>query len=186
MIEKRVSTIQTDNNFADKMILTGRAIVFDTPTRIKTEKGSYIEIIKRSALIGAAMDDVKLFYNHDVNTIPLARTPKTMQLSIENEGLQFRAELPDTEAGRGMYEAVKRGDLTGMSFAFSIPDGGDEWQDCKRTIKKIEKLYECSIVAFPAYAETSVEARGKRESTKTACKNSTQQNFEKEPDLNEI
>ncbi len=160
MIEKRIATIQTDKDTSDKLILVGRAIVFNKPTKIKTESGSYIEIIRSSALIGASMDDVKLFYNHDTNNIPLARTPKTMQLEIDNEGLKFCAELPNTEAGRGMYEAVKRGDLTGMSFAFNVPAGGDEWQGCIRTIKKIEKVYECSIVAFPAYAEASVEARG--------------------------
>ena len=59
-----------------------------------------------------------------------------------------------------MYEAVKRGDLTGMSFAFTVPAGGDDWQGCIRTIKKIDKVYECSVVAFPAYAEARVEARG--------------------------
>ena len=89
-----------------------------------------------------------------------------MTLAVDNDGLTFRATLPDTEAGREVYEAVRRGDLSGMSFAFTVPDGGD-YYDARtnvRTITQINKVYECSIVSYPAYESTyvSVEARSVR------------------------
>ena len=84
-----------------------------------------------------------------------------MSLSVDPAGLTIRATLPNTESAREVYEAVKRSDLRGMSFAFKVPEGGDTYdpKTNTRTISKIEKVYECSIVQFPAYGQTSVEAR---------------------------
>ena len=71
------------------------------------------------------------------------------------------ADLPDTEEARSVYTAVQRGDLSGMSFAFKVPEGGDSYDAATntRTVFKIEKVYEISVVPFPAYPQTSVEAR---------------------------
>lgn len=71
------------------------------------------------------------------------------------------ADLPDTSEARSVYTAVQRGDLSGMSFAFKVPEGGDSYnaKTKTRTILKIEKVYEISVVPFPAYPQTSVEAR---------------------------
>lgn len=82
------------------------------------------------------------------------------------------AQLPDTEDARSVYTAVKRGDLTGMSFAFKVPKGGDRYDPATKTreIFKIEKVLECSVVPFPAYQQASVEARAafqERETTRT-------------------
>ena len=144
----------------DALIIVGTPIVFDTPTTINDLCGSYTEVIKRGALDGADLTDSRLLVNHDMTRIPLARTPKTMSLNITEKGLEMRAELPDTEEARSVYTAVKREDLTGMSFAFSVPDGGDSY-DAKtntRTITKISKVYEVSLVNFPAYPTASAEA----------------------------
>ena len=149
-METRTTKVTMDKRNEGKLILVGRAIVFETPTEIKTESGSYTEIISRDALKETDMSDVKLLYNHDVNTLPLARTPKTMQLEIDEGGLIIRAELSDTENSRNVYEAIRRGDLSSMSFGFKVAAGGDEWQGERRRIKKIEKIYECSVVPFPA------------------------------------
>lgn len=162
MKEIRCTEIRAESTAADgALILTGTPIVFDEPTTINDLTGQYTEIIKRGALDGAALDDSRLLYNHDTSVIPLARTPKTMKLDITDKGLTMRAELADTETAKSVYTAVKRGDLTGMSFAFKVPDGGDAYdpKTHTRTIKKIEKVYEVSVVPFPAYPTTSVEAR---------------------------
>ena len=143
------------------MRLEGYAIVFDTPTLIGTGNNGYEEIILPTALDQAQMDDVALIYNHDLSQVPLARVPNTMQLTVDSKGLKFVAELPDTEDGRSIYEAVKRGDLQGCSFAFTVRDGGEEWQGNRRIIKQIDKVYELSIAMFPAYPETSIEARNR-------------------------
>lgn len=148
----------------DALIIVGTPIVFDTPTTINDLLGSYTEVIKRGALDEADLTDSRLLVNHDLTRIPLARTPKTMQFNITEKGLEMRAELPDTEEARTAYTAVKRGDLTGMSFSFTVPEGGDSFdaQTNTRTITKIEKVYEVSLVNFPAYPTASAEARNTR------------------------
>ena len=146
------------------LILSGRPILYDTPALIGDVGGSYTEIIRKGALDGADLTDVRLLYNHDLGKVPLARTPKTMTLSVDDQGLTFEASLPDTEAAREVYAAVQRGDLTGMSFAFTVPEGGDDYDPATntRTIRQIAKVYECSVVPYPAYPTTSVEARSAR------------------------
>lgn len=163
MKEVRIAEIRAADPAGDgSLVLEGWPVVYDQATQIKDIFGEYTEIIKRGALDEADLSDTRLLYNHDLSRIPLARTPRTMQLTLDPAGLKMRAVLPDTEEGRSVYMAVKRGDLSGMSFAFKVPEGGSRY-DAKtntRTITKIEKIYECSIVPFPAYPQTSVEARG--------------------------
>lgn len=146
---------------SDPYVLEGIPVVYDTETVIETPAGSYKEIIRRGALDHADLSDSRLLVNHDASRVPLARTGKTMTLTNSPARLKMRAVLPDTQTGKEVYTAVKRGDLSGMSFAFTVPKGGDEY-DAKtntRTIRQIDKVYEFSIVSFPAYPETSVEAR---------------------------
>jgi HK97 family phage prohead protease len=83
---------------------------------------------------------------------------------------QITATLPNTEAGREAYEAVQRGDLRGLSYAFTVPEGGDEYdpKSNTRTIRKIAKVYECSLTAFPAYESTYVSAES-RDSRRFLC-----------------
>ena len=137
------------------LILEGLAVVFNQPANI----GGYVERIAPGALDGVNLDDVALLINHDGQGIPLARSPKTLALSVTDEGLAMRAELPDTEAGRGVYEAVRRGDLSRMSFAFDI--GAQEVNEQERmvTITSIKAIYEISIVNRAAYTQTSIQAR---------------------------
>ena len=114
MKEIRVMEIRAETPPADgekALILTGRPVVYETPTTIHDISGSYIEIVKRGALDGADLSDVRLLVGHDASRIPLARTPKTMSLTVDDDGLAMRAVLPDTEAGREAYEAVERGDM---------------------------------------------------------------------------
>jgi HK97 family phage prohead protease len=141
------------------LIITGQPIIFDKPTIINSPAGQYTEIIRCGALDGADMSDCRLLYNHLADRVPLARTPATMQLTVSPAGLDMAAQLPDTPEARSVHTAVVRGDLSGMSFAFKVPPGGDRWNGRTREILKIEKIYEVSVVPFPAYPETSVEAR---------------------------
>ena len=147
---------------ADSLIIQGLPVVYDKPTVINSPAGLYTEIIRSGALDSADVSDVRLLYNHDLNKVPLARTPKTMQLNKGAAGLEMIAELPDTAEARSVHTAVARGDLSGASFAFKVPKDGDRWNKETRTreILKIDKIYKISIVPFPAY-ETSVEARAK-------------------------
>jgi hypothetical protein len=160
MKEQRITEIRaTDPAGADILILTGFPIVYDKLAQISSPAGDFTEIIRRGALDGADIFDCRLLYNHDLSKVPLARTPNTMILNKSPVGLEMTAHLPDTAEARSVHTAVVRGDLSGMSFAFKVPPGGDSWEGRTRTIHKIEKVYELSIVPFPAYSETSVEAR---------------------------
>lgn len=162
MKELRVCEIRAkDPAGSDGLILEGMPIVYDQPTTINDPAGQYIEIIRSGALDQADISDARLLYNHDLNKVPLARTPKTMQLLKDPAGLKMVATLAGTEEARSVHTAVLRGDLSGMSFAFKVPEGGDSYNAATNTreIFKIEKIYEISVVPFPAYPQTSVEAR---------------------------
>lgn len=166
MKEIRIAELRAEDPAGSgSFYLVGMPIVYDTPTTINDPAGEYIEVIRRGALDSADLSDVRLFYGHDVTRVPLARTPRTMQLEIIPAGLQMRAALADTADAKTVYEAVKRGDLSGMSFAFKVAPGGDQYDPVTntRTITKIEKVMECSVVAFPAYPTASVEARSARQ-----------------------
>ena len=148
-------------------IIEGHAAVFEQKTDIG---GYFFEVIDRGAFDDdEALRDVALFVNHDRRAIPLARSRKndgksTMTLSVDDIGLAIRAKL-DTENNldaKKLYSAVARGDISGMSFAFRVAD--EEWQDLQsdmptRRIKKIEKVFEVSACAYPAYEGTDISAR---------------------------
>lgn len=149
-------------------IITGRPIVYES----KTDLGYFDEIIKRGALKGANLKDVRFLVNHDLSRIPLARSRNnnensTMQLSPDDEGLAIRVTLDvenNTEA-RALYSAVQRGDITGMSFLFSV--GEEDWAGLDtdhptRSIISIAEVLEVSAVTFPAYEATEIETRSKR------------------------
>lgn len=148
-------------------IITGRPIVYDSRTNL----GYFDEVIERGALNDTDLRDVRFLVNHDISKIPLARSRRnngnsTMRLSPDDEGMAIEVQL-DTEnnaEAKSLYSAVKRSDLTGMSFMFSIDD--EEWEDLEsdhplRRIKKIGTVVEVSAVTFPAYESTEIEARSK-------------------------
>lgn len=145
--------------------LTGIPIVFEQASDL----GFYTEVISREALNEADLRDVKFLVNHDTSKIPLARSRNnnansTMQFTVEDDGMHIRVDL-DTENNtdaRNLYSAVSRGDISGMSFMFTVAE--DSWQDVDsnhptRTINKIGRVFEVSAVTFPAYEQTSISAR---------------------------
>ena len=145
------------------LIVEGTAIVFNQPAQLP----GMTECIERSALNGVNLDDVVLLLNHDGTGIPLARSPKTLALTVTDSGLEMRAELPDTEQGKAVYEAVRRGDLSQMSFAFDIAEQSFDPEKRERTVTQIGAVYEISIVTYAAYPQTHVQARnaGKEDET---------------------
>lgn len=141
------------------LTLTGVAVVFDRPADL----GGIKEVIAPDALRGLDLNDIVLITNHDNGQIPLARSPRTLSLTVTDTGLEMTAELPDTEQARAVYAAVKRGDLSQMSFAFDIGNYTFDEQTQTRTITQISKIYEISIVNFAAYTQTNVQARAGKE-----------------------
>lgn len=147
--------------------LTGRPIVYAS----RTDLGWFDEVIEPGALDEADLTDVRFLVNHNTDMIPLARSRRnngnsTMTLTVVPEGLDMEASI-DTEnntTARELKSAIDRGDISGMSFMFSIDD--EEWEDLEsdhptRHIKKIGSVVEVSAVTFPAYDATSINARSK-------------------------
>lgn len=157
-------------------IITGRPVVYNSRTNL----GWFDEIIEAGALIGTDLRDVRLLVNHDFSSIPLARSRRnngnsTMTLFVDDEGLGFEAILDTIKNARAkeLYSAVDRGDVTGMSFAFSID--GEKWDDIDsdhptRTITKIASIVEISACTFPAYEATEIFARSDNEAMENARK----------------
>ena len=146
--------------------LEGRAIVYDE----RTDLGWYDEIVDNGALDETDLKDVRFLVNHNTDMIPLARSRNnnensTLQMSVDEGGMSIRASL-DTEnnaEAKSLYSAVERGDISGMSFMFTVDE--DKWEDLEsdhptRHILSIGKVFEVSAVTFPAYEQTSLEARG--------------------------
>lgn len=159
--------VRAETNVENESIVVGRPIVYNSRTNL----GWFDEIIERGALDNADLTDVRFLVNHDTSKIPLARSRRnnensTMQLTVDANGMTIRVTL-DTEnnsEARNLYSAIKRGDITGMSFMFGIDD--QEWTEMEsdhptRHIRKISTVIEVSAVTFPAYEETDISARNK-------------------------
>ena len=167
-------------------IITGRPIVYNS----RTDLGYFDEIIEGGALDFANLNDVRFLVNHDTSRIPLARSRRnngnsTMLLSVDQEGMNIEVKL-DTEnntEARALYSAVQRGDISGMSFMFSVDD--EEWSDLEsdhptRRIKKIGSVVEVSAVTFPAYEATEIQARSREalENARSALESARQHRAE--------
>ena len=167
-LEKRFYNfeVRAGQNESGEAIISGRPIVYNSRTNI----GYYDEIIEQGALDGANLTDVRFLVNHDISKIPLARSRRnngnsTMLLSVDQSGLSLDWAKLDTEnnaEARALYSAVQRGDISGMSFMFSID--GEKWEDLEsshptRRITKIGSVVEISAVTFPAYESTEIYAR---------------------------
>jgi phage prohead protease, HK97 family len=159
--------VRAEQDEEKRYVIEGRPIIYDS----KTDLGYCDEIIERGALEFTDLTDVRFLVNHDINKIPLARSRKnnensTMQLFVDEKGMRIRCYLDvenNTEA-RNLYSAIQRGDITGMSFMFSISD--HEWRDIDsnkptHVIKGISSVVEVSAVTFPAYEDTEINARDK-------------------------
>ena len=167
--------------------ITGTPIVFDQ----ETDLGWYSERIDKDALSKTDLRDVRFLVGHNTSMIPLARSRNnnensTMQMVVKDHGMDIRVDL-DTEnnaEARALYSAVKRGDMSGMSFMFIVDE--DSWEDIdtdhpKRTIRNIRTVLEVSAVAFPAYEGTSIQAAAEGDtldSVKASLESARQQQAE--------
>lgn len=144
----------------------GHAAVFGQPYDMY---GCWSETIARGAFDNTDFTDVLFDVNHDLSSIPLARSRNnnansTLQLKIDDQGLATRAVL-DVESNsdaKALYGSIKRGDISGMSYIFSVRN--DEWTGLdgdypSRTITDIAKVFEVSAVSIPASPGTDINAR---------------------------
>lgn len=148
-------------------LIEGVPIVFDTPTDIG---GWFEETIVKGAISEDVIKDVRFFWNHNVDEKAIARTVIPleklggMELKIEDDGVKMLANpnRKRTDAN-DLCLAIEDGVINAMSFMFGVSE--EHWEDedtdyPKRFITKIDPLIEVSAVNFPAYATTSIHARG--------------------------
>ena len=148
-----------------KITIVGQPVVFNQNTDIA---GLWSESIAPGAIDTETLRDVRLLINHDFSGVPLARSRRnnvnsTMRATFNDFAVDMEADL-DAKNPKAIEvdSAIKRGDITGMSFAFLVD--GEEWDDLDtdyphRTITHVSVIYEFSICTFPAYEGTSVASR---------------------------
>ncbi|GAB6170932.1 hypothetical protein JCM15765_04100 [Paradesulfitobacterium aromaticivorans] len=161
----------------DGGVIEGHAAVYDQKTNIGDW---FFEIVERGAFDGCNFDDVLFTANHELWDIPLARSRRnnsnsTLQLNLDDQGLFIKANLDiDNNAeAKSLYSAVKREDITGMSFIFYVSE--ERWEDLDtdmptRHIEKIAKVREVSAVNYPAYTGTDINARSDQSALENAKK----------------
>ena len=132
--------------------------------------GMFMERIAPGAFTDTIQaDDVRALFNHDPNMVLGRTTNGTLRLSEDRKGLFMEDVPPETSAGKDVLELIRRGDVTGQSFGFSVLE--DKWEAERdfdgvkreaRTIKKA-RLYDVGPVTFPAYEQTDVSVRSAQE-----------------------
>lgn len=157
--DRRYSSVDFEvrNGEDEKLSIVGYALKFDKPS----EDLGFIEYIDRSALDEADMSNVVGLLNHDMNYV-LGRSGRNMDLEIDEFGLRFKIEPTDTTYTKDLIENMRMGLIDKCSFAFQIDyddDDADTWERSDdgvitRTIHKIHRLFDVSVVTTPAYEDT--------------------------------
>ena len=154
LLAENLEARSNDEN-PDSMVVEGYAVVFDTPAT-----HGFTEIVDKNAFNGCDMKDVCLKYNHDDSHLILARTRNnSLRLTIDNKGVFIHAELIDTTSNRDIYKMIQAGLLDKMSFAFTVEEEKWDLASETRTILRIDKLFDVSVVDTPFYDTTSIYAR---------------------------
>lgn len=153
---RSTETIKAVDN--EKMIVEGYALRFNT---LSNDLGGFVETISPQALKDADLSDVRCLIDHDSSKVLGRTTSKTLELKVDDDGLYFRCQLPDTSYSRDLYENIRVGNINQCSFGFILDDDGDtiEKRDdglFKRTLNKIRSLFDVSVVTYPAYNDTDV------------------------------
>ncbi len=163
-VEKRnltTNSVEIRENEAGNRTLTGYAIKWEMKS-VTMGWRRFREQFKRGAFTESLTNEDQLaLWSHDTSKV-LGRTKNgTLRLFEDEIGLRFELDLLDTTLGDDAYKTIKRGDVDGVSFGFSMLK--QEWDEADpdnviRTITKA-KLLEISPVAFPAYPDSEVSAR---------------------------
>ena len=141
-------------------VIQGYAANYNQPSE---DLGGYVEYIAPGAFSSAiSRDDVRALFNHDSNYVLGRNKAGTLSLVDDAQGLAISVMPPDAQWARDLMGSMKRGDINQMSFQFSVLE--EEWGSLNnyptRTLKDV-KLYDVSVVTFPAYPTTSAAVRSK-------------------------
>jgi uncharacterized protein len=148
---------------AGKPKIIGNAAVFGM---LSEDMGGWREMISAGAFDGVLGQDTIGAFNHDPSLILGRTTAGTLRLAVNETGLGYEIDPPDTSYARDLLISIGRGDVRQSSFAFIVAREGDRWIDptpatpyAIRIIDKFERLYDVSPVTYPAYPDTSADVR---------------------------
>lgn len=156
--------IENRSNSTQSRTIVGYAAKFDCWS--EPIMGWFKEKIAYGAFEECDMSDVIMCFNHNDNAILARTSSSTLRLSIDDIGLRFEFDAPETSLGNDMLELVRRGDITKCSFRFLVKQ--DEWEYAneknslemdERTILKFTRIIDVSLVVFPAYKDTEASVR---------------------------
>lgn len=158
------SQIRAVNNNDGTYSVSGYAVVFNQPS----QPLPFIEYISRDALNDVDFSKTLLLYAHDYNKILARADSSTLKTEIDDNGLKFTAQIPDTTLGTDTFKNIQAGNVKGCSFGFTIANGGDRWDTRQdgttiHYVDKIDTVSELTLTAIPAYEETSVSAQVQRD-----------------------
>jgi uncharacterized protein len=159
--------------------IVGYAAMFDSPTAIREGGGTFNEVIRPGAFdeyLRSGGDTLGLF-NHNIDMLLGRRSSGTLKLSVDSTGLRYEITPPPTQLGRDLTELIRRGDVKGSSFAFSITSAGERWSILPgdplplREVINVANLFDVSPVTSPAYPDTTAglgsASSGPRQSNET-------------------
>lgn len=169
--EMEVRALTADEGGEDSYLVEGYATTFNQPYVLWQEEGwTLLEQVDRHAFDNTDMTDVIMQYDH-CGRVFARKSNGTLALTIDDHGLKVRADLSGTDIGRQLYQEIKGGYTTKMSFGFIIDEGGDRRETTEedgkvtivRTITNIRKLFDVSAVSLPANDATAISARNEGE-----------------------
>lgn len=146
--------------------IVGHAAVFNL---LSEDLGGFREQIAAGAFKDAiSTDDVRALFNHDDNFVLGRNKANTLALAEDDKGLRTVIELPDTQFARDLAVSMARGDINQMSFAFQVRREDQDWEKTGegpwiRTIKRVARLWDVSVVTYPAYPQTDAAVRALRD-----------------------
>lgn len=141
-------------------MLTGYAAVFNSETSL----GYFREMILPGAFKRTlkATRNIFSFFNHNPDNLLGSTQAGSLTLAEDDTGLRYDLAIDDTDIARRVYRYVETREVTGSSFAFDVPKGGEDWdKEGTPPLRRLSevRLYEAGPVVMPAYLETSVDAR---------------------------
>jgi uncharacterized protein len=154
-------------------VIDGLAAVYNSESN---DLGGFVEVIEPGFFSDVLADDVRALWNHNADK-PLGRTISgTLQLVDTDAGLRAVINPPDNTWGRDAVVSIKRGDVSQMSFAFTVNENGAKYERMENGLVKrtllpggAAGLYDVSPVTYPAYNATTVAVRGIIEEMQTAA-----------------
>tara|TARA_Y100000593_G_scaffold92142_1_gene182833 strand:- start:34 stop:675 length:642 start_codon:yes stop_codon:yes gene_type:complete len=151
----KASELRIENKESREVV--GYGSVFNS---LSENLGGFRELISENAFDSVLENDVRALFNHNPDYILGRSTAGTLSLSVDEKGLRYSVNIPETSYGNDLMVSLDRGDITQNSFGFIVEE--DDWtQDEEgntiRTIKKVSRLLDVSLVTYPAYPSAKIE-----------------------------